>query len=108
MPESFIIDAIPYDNNMEGYTSYKKLNNIEIIYVFCSDQNEWINRCKNTSHIWKQSNEEQHLINYWDINRIRVERYLKDNIKFYDSFLNKYVDKKEFYKNTEWCEEYKC
>lgn len=130
LPRKFVIDAIPIDNkaSWSDFSKYERNNNVQIICVYCPNENEWIKRMyyrdkinyqiKNLHNIVFQL-----LLIYQKIKKVKVaiknqEKRLKEyrnffiknipvletfeNVKYYDSVANEFTSKSEMLKRIKF------
>jgi 2-polyprenyl-3-methyl-5-hydroxy-6-metoxy-1,4-benzoquinol methylase len=104
LPESFVIDAIPFDNKGESLDTFFNwwwhYDEAEVIIVYCSDREEWIKRINSRTDTPFQ--EQEYIDDFYSLIMCRIMCFKHRDIKYYDTNKNVYVSRYTFMEDVQW------
>ena len=105
LPQHYVCDAIPYDDNTAGINEFLKWefdkDDVQIRVVFCSDRIEWFRRLREVKN---KTMPDQFYVNsfYFVLWHRILSLKNRRNVEYYDTFNQEMVPYAEFIKRLEW------
>jgi len=103
----YITDAIPWDPATGSSSRFIKFakedSKVLIVCCLCSDKEEWARRIVECKSLEISEERFKHYAGFYkDI----LPCYFENNLKYYDTFTNEYLDKEKMYERIAWINGY--